>query len=72
MSLNRWGHLGYICIALGMFLLAKQIVWGWLVRFLGEAIWMYIGIKMKMSSVYIWSFIFLGMELYGFFSWLKI
>ena len=72
MSLNNWGHVGYALIGLGMFLLAKQIIWGWLIRFLGEVIWMYIGIKMKLSSVWLWTPVFLSMELYGFYSWLTI
>jgi hypothetical protein len=52
-----------------MGLLAKQIVWGWLVRFVGELIWLFIGIKMKMDSIWIWTPIFLSMELYGFYEW---
>ena len=67
--LDLLGHAFYACLALGMFLLAHKSRWGWAFRFLGEAGWLWIGIEMGMSSIWLWGCIFICMEVYGFWSW---
>jgi hypothetical protein len=68
---DAWGHVGYIFIALGMFLLSKKSIWGWVSRFVGEFIWLVVGWYMGMSSIWGWGLLFLCMEIYGFRSWWK-
>lgn len=63
------GHIGYISITAGMILLARKNIWGWLLRAMGEALWISIGVMLDLSSVYIWGFVFLGIEAYGFYTW---
>ena len=63
------GHLGYIFIALGIFLLTKKNIWGWVFRFTGEFTWLVIGILIDMSSIWLWGFLFLALDAYGFYCW---
>lgn len=67
--LNRWGHAGYTALLLGQLLLSRHILWGWPLRFLGEFIWLVVGIKLNFSSIWFWSPVFLGVELYGLYAW---
>lgn len=68
--LDKFGHLGYILIFGGQFLLAEKLKWGWCARFLGELIWLFIGVKMKMSSIWLWGAVGLLFETYGFIRWM--
>ena len=68
--MNKLGHIGYILILLGMFLLANASYWGWLFRIVGELIWTYVGLKLHMSSIWLWGFIFILFDTYGFIKWL--
>ncbi|KKL73901.1 hypothetical protein LCGC14_2070240 [marine sediment metagenome] len=65
------GHIGYFFVALGMLLLAKKSIWGWVSRFIGEATWLVVGVWIGMSSIWTWGIIFLFIEIYGFRSWYK-
>lgn len=69
--LDYFGHLGYIFIATGILFLAKKRISGWILRGVGELIWVGIGIGLGMSSVWIWSTLFLFLEAHGFYSWRK-
>ena len=63
------GHIGYFFLAAGMFFLARKSLWGWVLRLIGELIWLRIGFMIEMSSVVFWGVIFAGMEIYGFKKW---
>ena len=65
------GHIGYVFIALGMILLAKKSIWGWVCRWIGQLTWLVIGIVIGMSSIWSWGLVFLFIEAYGFYSWRK-
>lgn len=67
--LDLLGHVGYFFIGLGILLLARKNIAGWIMRALGELIWLLIGISMGMSSMWLWSGLFLFMEAYGFYQW---
>lgn len=66
------GHIGYVFITIGILLLTRKNIWGWLFRWMGEFIWLIIGILLDMSSIWSWGLIFLGLDIYGFYSWKKI
>jgi len=66
------GHIGYISITAGMILLARKNIWGWFFRAIGEALWIVIGLMLDLSSAYVWGFVFLMIEAYGFYSWRKM
>lgn len=69
--LDFLGHIGYAFLALGILLLARKNILGWVCRFIGEATWLFIGWEMKMSSIWVWGTIFLFIEVYGFLNWRK-
>ena len=65
------GHFGYFFIGLGMFLLARKNIFGWLSRFIGGVTWLLIGWAIELSSIWSWGLLFLCIEIYGFYSWRK-
>ena len=66
-----YGHIGYLYIALGMWLLSKKDIVGWIYRFLGELIWIIIGFHIQMTSIWLWGIVFMVIDLTGFFKWRK-
>ncbi len=54
----RWldwlGHIGYISLLAGVYLVGTKIAWGWGFYVAGCAIWIFIGTQLKMTSVWIW------------------
>lgn len=65
------GHTGYLCLMVGILLVARRNIWGWPLRALGEAIWIYVGVLTGLTSPVIWGFLFVAMEAYGFWNWRK-
>jgi hypothetical protein len=63
------GHISYSFVALGLLLLARKNILGWVCRFIGEVGWLLIGWAINMSSLWFWGSIFLVLEVYGFQSW---
>lgn len=64
--MNRLGHFGYVFLLGGQWLLAAGYPYpGWPMRAIGEAIWLTIGVRMGMSSIWLWCLIFLGIDLFG-------
>ena len=63
------GHIGYFSIAVGMYLVTLKNLWGFAFRFVGEVIWLVIGLLLGMSSLLIWGVIFMGIDIYGFVKW---
>ena len=63
------GHIGYAFIALGIMALSKKKKWGWISRFIGEALWIGIGFYVGMSSMWAWGFVFLVIDGYGYYKW---
>jgi nicotinamide riboside transporter PnuC len=65
------GHIGYANLTLGMILIARKNIWGWLFRAIGEVIWVVVGLMLGLSSAWMWGTIFLFIEAYGFWKWRK-
>lgn len=63
------GHIGYLFILVGMVLISKKNIYGWLFRFVGETIWMVLGFYLELSSVVFWGMIFMVIDIYGFKKW---
>ena len=64
--LDALGHVGYVFLALGMYMIACGRTIGWIWRFIGELIWLVIGLYLDMSSMYLWGAAFLGIDALGF------
>ena len=68
-GIDMLGHIGYLSIAVGMYLVTLKNSWGFAFRFFGEVVWLVIGLLLGMSSLLIWGVIFMGIDIYGFVKW---
>ena len=68
-TLDRWGHVAYFFVFLGVFCLANELQIGWAFRFMGEIGWILIGFGMRMSSVWSWGIGFAILDAIGYFMW---
>ena len=67
--IDFFGHLAYAVITVGMILLARQNAYGWLVMTVGNLGWIALGIAMAMSSITLWAFLFVVLNLVGWQKW---
>lgn len=63
------GHLSYLLIVLGTFMVGRKNKWGWVLRALGETGWLTLGFILGLSSIWAWGFVFLCIEAYNFWKW---
>lgn len=67
---NYVGHFAYSLVFLGMFMVARKQVSGWVFRLLGELLWVVIGFQMGASSIWGWGLAFIAVDVIGYWSWL--
>ena len=67
--LDLFGYFGYGSIFLGQYLLTKKIAHGWILRIIGDLIWLSIGIQMGMSSIVVGSVVGILIDTIGAFRW---
>ena len=67
--IDFFGHLAYASIMVGMFLLARRNAYGWVARLLGDAGWVAIGFALGMSSIILWGFVFIVLDVTGWLEW---
>ena len=65
------GHVAYFFILLGTYLISKKKVYGWVVKIIGDIIWLILGIYLGLSSIWVWEFGFIITALYAIKSWNK-
>lgn len=70
-ELDWFGHWFYAFIAMGMLYLSQKDKWGWVLRIMGEAGWIWIGVLAGWSSIYMWGTLFLLIDIKGFLDWRK-
>ncbi len=63
------GHIGYAVLVMGIILIGRRQTIGWLVRIVGEAIWIGVGVHIGMTSVWIWGIIFTMISFYHWRNW---
>ncbi len=63
--LDMLGHLGYFCLALGLFKIAKDDGTGWAFRLLGEGVWVIISLQIGLWSGVIWGVLFMIVDIFG-------
>jgi hypothetical protein len=69
MTLDLWGHVGYMLLFLGQVAVTRKKAWGFGLRWAGEVIWLTLGVQMGMSSIWVWGLFGLAVEAYGWWSW---
>lgn len=63
------GHVGYFFVFFGTVALARKRKIGWIMRIIGAAIWLGIGVVLGMTSLWFWESAFIVADLYGFIRW---
>ena len=63
------GHFGYLFLMAGQFLVSKNKTLGWTLRCSGDVVWIVLGTLLGMSSIIVWSAVFLGLDLNGWRLW---
>lgn len=66
------GHLGYILLMVGILMVGRSMTAGWLLRFLGEVIWVVLGTIMGMTSIWIWGSVFAVIDFYTWRKWKSV
>lgn len=69
LSADHWGHVGYALLFLGQALVTQKMAAGFALRLAGELIWLVIGLRLRMTSIWIWGAAGLVVEVYGFIAW---
>lgn len=70
-KVDFFGHWFYFFLFIGMLLLQSKDYRGWAFRFAGEVGWIGIGFMLGMSSVWAWGFVFMAVDVLGYFKWQK-
>ncbi len=62
---DRLGHAAYVFLAGGTYLIASGVWWGWGVRAIGSLLWIWLGWRLGLTSVWLWSSGFAALDLWG-------
>ena len=62
---DRIGHVGYAFLGLGQACIALGLWQGWPIRLVGEIIWVALGWRLGMSSIWAWGALGICVELIG-------
>ena len=65
------GHIATLWLVTGTSMLSMKNRLGWLVRAVGQVLWILIGAIMGMTSIWIWGLVFVAMDIWGYFKWKK-
>lgn len=57
MTVDKWGHVAYACLFLGQTLISYKLAVGWALYLVGNALWIWLGWKLKMSSIVVWDIV---------------
>ncbi len=64
-----YGHAGYVLIATGSLLIANHRAEGYFLHLVAAVIWIHIGVRVRMSSLWFWEAICIGTATYGYLNW---
>jgi hypothetical protein len=59
------GHVAYAALTAGQIGVADGMAIGWAARIVGEAIWIGLGLRLRMSSIVLWGILGLAVEVHG-------
>lgn len=68
-DIDLWGHVGYAFIFLGTVFIAAKSLWGWAFRFVGELIWVGLGVALGLTSIWCWGVLFMCIDSMAFVNW---
>ena len=69
-TIDALGHVGYAAIVVGHAMLARwRSPWGFVLRIVGELVWLGLGVALGLTSVWFWSGMFVVIDAAGFARW---
>lgn len=71
MTIDTWGHIGYLLIFAGMSLLGRKAKLGWISRLLGDGVWCVVGLTLGMTSIWLWGLAFMMNDVLSYRRWGK-
>jgi hypothetical protein len=69
--IDLFGHVAYILIFSGGWLIGRQCRIGWIAYFVGNLGWLALGIALGLQSVIFWSFVGCLLNVYNWHQWRK-
>jgi len=65
------GHFAYLLAVIGTVYVSKKDKNGFLARIISDSIWCLIGLYLSLSSIFIWSIVFLIVDLRAYKKWMN-
>lgn len=59
------GHVAYAALFAGQYAIAHGHHEGWALRLAGEVTWVLIGVKLRLTSVWMWGAVFAALDLWA-------
>ena len=63
------GHFAYLLAVIGTIYVSKKDKNGFLARVISDAIWCVIGLYLNLSSIFLWSIVFLVVDIRAYRKW---
>lgn len=64
------GHFAYLLSVVGTIYVSKKEKNGFLARIIADSIWCLIGLYLNLSSIFLWSIVFLIVDIRGYKKWI--
>jgi hypothetical protein len=71
-ELDLMGHVAEMILLIGTLCLGNRKHFGWGIRIMGGVIWIYVGYKIGMSSLYVWGFIWAVADARNYIKWRNV
>ncbi len=68
-SLDLLGHIGFVFLLLGKWLVIHRHRWGFLSWAVGAGLWVAIGAQIGSTSLVSWNLLYICIYAYGFYKW---
>ena len=63
------GHVAYGAVFGGMWLVSRKQISGWVIKGVGDVVWVAIGWQLGMTSIVVWASAFAAMDAWGYYKW---
>ncbi len=63
------GHVATIFLIMGLVFVGRKNHIGWLLRIVGEVLWIALGMHMGMTSIWVWGIVFTAISYHHWRNW---